>query len=124
MPENLTPIQKDLINQSTSGNISKLDVKRIKTNHSIDDIELYLELEDLKINQNIKQSQIPIIDFGQFTIGELIETLNENKIAQKLQTDLDNLLLQLKEKTKQNTLLQGEIDRIRNRNLLQRIFNK
>jgi hypothetical protein len=124
MPENLTPIQKDLINQSTSGNISKLDVKRIKNNHSIDDIELYLELEDLKINQNIQPSQIPIIDFGQFTIGELIQSLNENKIAHKLQTDLDNLLLQLKEKTKQNTLLQSEIDRIRNRNLLQRIFNK
>tara|TARA_Y100000746_G_C15370221_1_gene393826 strand:+ start:105 stop:929 length:825 start_codon:yes stop_codon:yes gene_type:complete len=124
MPENLTPIQKDLINQSTSGNISKGDVKRIKTNHSIDDIELYLELEDLKINKNVPQSQIPIIDFEQFTIEQLIETLTENKIAQKLQTDLDNLSLQLKEKTEQNTLLQREIDRIGNRNLLQRIFNK
>ncbi len=124
MPENLTPIQKDLINQSTSGNISKGDVKRIKSNHSIDDIELYLELEDLKINKNVPQSQIPIIDFEQFTIEQLIETLSENKIAQKLQTDLDNLSLQLKEKTEQNTLLQREIDRIGNRNLLQRIFNK
>ena len=124
VPGNLTPIQKDLIKQSTSGKISKVDVKRIKTNHSVNDIELFLELEDLSMNKDVLQSQIPIIDFGQFTMAQLIEILKENKIVQKLQTDLENLSLQLKEKTEENNLLQKEIVRIGNRNLFQRIFNK
>jgi len=124
LPEKLSPIQKDLINQSTSGKISKRDVNRIKTNHSIDEIELFLELEELKKNNVVSKSQIPIISFNKFNIEEVIEKLRENKITEKLQKDVEVLSEKLEEKINEKILLGKEIERMSKRNLLQRIFNR
>jgi hypothetical protein len=124
LPENLSPIQRDLIIQSTSGKISKRDVKRIKTNHSIDEIELFLELEELEGNDGVSKSQIPIIDFDNFDIEEVIKKLRGNIIAEKLQRDVKLLSGKLEESVIRETHLENKIERLKKRNLLQRIFNR
>jgi len=124
LPENISLIQKDLITQSTSGKISKRDVKRIKTNHSIDEIELYLELENLKENSDVAKSQIPMITFKIFNIEEVMNKLRTNKVAEVLQENVDLLSKRLEGEIIEKTLLEIELKKINKRNLLQRIFNR
>jgi hypothetical protein len=124
LPEKLSPIQKDLINQSISGLISKRDVQRIKTNHSIDEIDIFLELEELKKNDEVAKSQIPIITFEKFNIEEVMEKLRENKVTEKLQQDVNILSEKIKDTINEKTLLEKEIERMNKRNVLQRIFNR
>jgi hypothetical protein len=124
LPEKLSHVQRDLINQSTSGEISKIDVKRIKTNHSIDEIELFLELEELEKNAAVSKSQIPIINFDSFGIEEVIEKLRENIIAEQLQRDVILLSEKLEESVIRENHLESEIERLKKRNFLQRIFNR
>jgi len=124
LPDVLSDIQKDLIKQSSSGEISKRDINRIKTNHSVDDLEIFLELEALKKSEVIIKSQIPNIDFRSFSIDEVAEYLRSNRITITLQKEVDSLSEQLDILTNEKSRLEKEIDRKNKLNLWQRIFNR
>ena len=117
LPEGLSPIQRDLINQSTSGEISTLEINRIKTNHSVNEIEIYYQLEDMKENFELPIAIIPNISFRNFSIQEVVEILNENELNKKLSKEIDEI-------RNENKILENRITKIRNRSLFQRIFNK
>ena len=124
LPDTLSDIQTDLIKLSTSGNISKRDINRIKSNYSVEDLDIYLELEDLRRNEDIVESYIPHINFRKFSIDEVVEILKSNKIAIALQKEIDLISKELEELSVEKTLFEKEITRMGKRNLWQRIFNR
>ena len=124
LPENITDVQRDLMLQSTSGEISRRDVNMIMKNHGIDEVELYLELKDLKKNVEIEKSKVPTIKFSTFKIDDVIEKLRQNKITKKLEKDIAILTKKHDGLSEQKIKLEKEVDRMNKRNLWQRIFNK
>jgi len=117
LPADFSEIQKDLINQAISGTIGQREINRIKTNHSVDDFGIYFELENLRKYDTKIDFPIPHIDFRSFRIEEVVENLRHNPVTIKLQGEVDSLVQEL-------DILKKEIDRIKSRNLLQRILNK
>ena len=124
LPENLSNIQKDLIKQSTSGEIGRRDINRIKKKHSVDEMGIFLELEALRKSEGVIKSQIPNIVFRSFNIDEVAENLRSNRITISLQKEVDSLSEQLVVLYHEKSRLEKEIDSKNKRNLWQRIFNR
>ena len=124
LPEGLSPLQRDLINQSTSGEINTLEINRIKSNHSVSEIEIYYALEDMKENFELPIAIIPKVSFRKISIQKVVEMLNENELNKKLNRENKKMSKEIDDIRNENENLENQITKIRNRSLLKRIFNK
>lgn len=118
LPDELTPIQKELIERSVNGAVPGSVVESIKRSHGIGDIELYNQWQTMKFISGIDLSIIPTeIRFQNFSIQEVVEMLKSEGLAPTLQREIDELLEDLIEQRK-------KLERMKNRSLWERIINR
>ena len=118
LPEEFTPVQKELVERSAEGMVSKRNVEAIKKSQDLDDIELYNEWKAMELISGIDSSIIPTeVGFKSFLIHQVIELLESEGVAPLLKEEIKVL-------EEENSHLRKEIRQMRNRSLWERIFNR
>jgi len=115
VPEELSPIQRELIARSVGGEVSASSLVTIKNRHETNDITIYNEWTSMNYIKGMATTTIPIkVNFPSFTINQVVELLESEGLAPSLKKEIEFL----KKESKR------EITQLKNRNLLQRILNR
>ena len=118
LPEEFTPVQRELVERSAEGMVSKGNVEAIKKSQDLDDIELYNEWKAMGLISGIDSSIIPTeVGFKRFSIHQVIELLESEGVAPLLKEEIKVL-------EEEKSHLRKEIRQMRNRSLWERIFNR
>ena len=118
LPEEFTPVQKELVERSVEGMVSKANVEAIKKSQDLGDIELYNEWKAMELISGIDSSIIPTeVGFKSFSIHQVIELLESEGVAPLLKEEIKVL-------EEEKSHLRKEIRQMRNRSLWERIFNR
>jgi len=115
VPEELSPIQRELVVRSVGGEVSQSNLATIRKSHETDDITIYNEWKSMSYIKGLASTTIPIkVNFPLFSINQVVELLESEGLAPSLRKEIEFL----KEESKR------EITRLKNRTLLQRILNR
>lgn len=115
VPEELSPIQRELITRSVGVEVSQSNLTTIRRNHETDDITIYNEWKSMDFIKGLDSATIPLkVNFPSFSMDAVIELLESEGLAPSLRKEIEFL----KEESKR------EITRLKNRTLLQRILNR
>ena len=118
LPEGLTPVQRELVQRSVNGEIPRSVVGSITKSHDIGDLDLFNEWETMRLIPDLLESSIPTkIDFRSYPIQEVVKMLESEGLAPSLRQEIDVL-------EQENGELRGELARMSNRSLWERIFNR
>ena len=118
LPDGLTPVQREFVQRSVNGEVSRSVVESMKKTHQIGDLDLLNELNTMSLVPGIRDSIIPTkVDFRSFSIHEVQEMLKSEGIAPALKKKIDALTREIIE-------LDRELERMKNRSLWERIINR
>ena len=115
VPEELSPIQRELVVRSVGGEVSQSNLATIRKSHETDDITIYNEWKSMSYIKGMTSTTIPHkVEFPTFSINRVVKILESEGLAPSLRKEIEYL----KEESKR------EITRLKNRTLLQRILNR
>ena len=118
LPDELTAVQRQLINRATSGNVSASSLSEIRKSSGFDEIEIYIEWKKMELVEGLDRSLVPTsIKFRSFSIHEVVDLIESNEMIQLKDLEIESWKKEL-------FSAQRELAEIRNRSLWKRILNR
>lgn len=118
LPDELTAVQRQLINRATSGNVSASSLSEIRKSFDCDEIEIYIEWKKMELVEVLDQSLVPTsIKFRSFSIHEVVDLIESNEMIQLKDLEIESWKKEL-------FSAQRELAEFRNRSLWKRILNR